>query len=374
MKFTCDQSDLNSCLSLVVKAVPSRPSHPVLANVLIKVDKELKMVCITGFDLSLGIQSAFSAVVEESGILTVPAKLFIDIVSRMEGDLSLALDSEDENLIHIKSGSGKYNIRGMSADEFPELPEITGDQIELPAKELIKGLKGTLFSASPDETKQVLTGVHIVVSSDQIEFASTDGHRLTRMQTPIEDGADIAMTIPARALKEVEKMLSLSANSSLESVAIRFDDSQIVFEMGTQKLTSRKLEGQYPIYNQLIPNKFTGSITIDRKAFLGSAERIGVLADQRNNILKCSIDHDAQSISLSVDAKEVGNGEESVAVQCDGDLKEIAFNIKYLTEGLKSLNCSEVQIQLNTATSPVVVKPLTGEKIIYLIMPVQLRN
>lgn len=372
MKFTCSQEDLNNCLSLVIKAVPGRPSHPVLANVLIKVDKEIQMVCITGFDLSLGIQSAFNAVVEESGILTVPAKLFIDIVSRMEGGLAIALDSEDENLIHIKSGSGKYNIRGMSADEFPELPEITGDQIELPAKELIKGLKGTLFSASPDESKQVLTGVHIVVSADEIEFASTDGHRLTRVQTPIEDGADLAMTIPAKALKEVEKMLS--ANPTLESVAIRFDDSQILFEMGTQRLTSRKLEGQYPIYNQLIPNKFTGSITIDRKALLGSAERIGVLADQRNNILKCSINYESQSISLSVDAKEVGNGEESVDVQCDGDLKEIAFNIKYLTEGLKSLNCSEVQIQLNTATSPVVVTPLTGEKIIYLIMPVQLRN
>ena len=371
MKFTCSQEDLNNCLSLVIKAVPGRPSHPVLANVLIKVDKEIQMVCITGFDLSLGIQSAFNAVVEESGTLTVPAKLFIDIVSRMEGDLSLALDSEDENLIHIKSGSGKYNIRGMSADEFPELPEITGDQIELPAKELIKGLKGTLFSASPDESKQVLTGVHIVVSADEIEFASTDGHRLTRVQTPIEGGTDLAMTIPAKALKEVEKML---VNSALESVAIRFDDSQILFEMGTQRLTSRKLEGQYPIYNQLIPNKFTGSITIDRKALLGSAERIGVLADQRNNILKCSINYESQSISLSVDAKEVGNGEESVDVQCDGDLKEIAFNIKYLTEGLKSLNCSEVQIQLNTATSPVVVTPLTGEKIIYLIMPVQLRN
>lgn len=372
MKFACDQSDLNNCLSLVVKAVPSRPSHPVLGNVLVKLSKELQMCCITGFDLSLGIQSAFTAEIEEEGMLTIPAKIFIDIVSRMEGSLSFNLDSEDENLIHIKSGSGSYNIRGMSADEFPELPEVKGDQIELPAKELIKGLKGTIFCASPDETKQVLTGVHIVVSEDQIEFASTDGHRLSRIQTPIEGGVDVSMTIPARALREVERMLL--ANPTLESASIRFDESQIVFEMGLQKLTSRKLEGQFPIYNQLIPNKFTGKINVDRKVFIASAERIGVLADQRNNILKCSIDYDSQSISLSVDAKEVGSGVESVPVQCDGDLEEIAFNIKYLIDGLKSLNSSEIQIQLNKATSPVVVKPLTGDKMIYLIMPVQLRN
>ena len=153
------------------------------------------------------------------------------------------------------------------------------------------------------------------------------------------------------------------------------DDSLIEFSVGNQLLICRKLEGQFPVYNQLIPNKHTNKITVDRRAFLLGVERIGVLADQRNNIIKCSLSDKNQNIALSVDAKEVGNGEEVMPAQLDSEEpKEIAFNVNYLTEGLKGLDSQEVQLQLNSATSPVVIQPLSGDKTLYLIMPVQLRN
>ena len=260
------------------------------------------------------------------------------------------------------------------------------DVINVPLEALIDGLRGTLFATSPDEAKQVLTGVHLKVQPDGLEFIATDGHRLAIVQTEIvtvKGGEEVEkvtkikefeVTIPAKALREVERMIGMGSSGS--SVALRFDESQMIFELGEQRLTSRKLDGQYPAYQELLPKKFTNQINVDRKKFLGAVERIAVLADQKNNILKCTIDSVNQEIYLSVDAQDVGSGRESMAAQISTDEpEEIAFNVKYLMEGLKAIpSASEISIQLNTATSPVVLNPLGGLRMTYLIMPVQLRS
>ncbi|MEB3342804.1 DNA polymerase III subunit beta [Okeania sp.] len=387
MKLTCTQSDLSSNLSLVSRAVPSRPNHPVLANVLLTADVENQRLELTGFDLSLGIRSSFPAVVETGGTFTLPAKLFNDIVSRLpDGNITID-DDEGEAVATLTSTSGRYQVRGMGGEEYPELPNVEdGGVVNLPPEALISGLKGTLFATSPDETKQVLTGVNLKVQPDGLVFAATDGHRLAIVETEsvtpedeeeteeVEEMPEFEATIPAKALREIERMIGMGKSGA--SVTLKFDESQVIFELGEQRLTSRKLEGQYPAYRQLLPNKFTNQINVDRKQFLGAVERIAVLADQKNNILKCSIDNVNQEISLSVEAQDVGSGKESLAAQISADEpEEIAFNVKYLIEGLKAIpSASEISIQLNTATTPVVLNPLGGLKMTYLIMPVQLRS
>ena len=188
MKLVCTQSHLSSHLSLVSRAVSSRPSHPILANVLLNADEATQRVSLSAFDLSLGIQTSFPAQVTTGGILTIPAKLLGDIVSRLpEGELALddGADNGDEGgiLVTLKYASGKYQMRGLGADEFPELPTIVdGDSAQLSAEAMIEGLRSALFAASGDETKQVLTGVHLSVQDDGLEFAATDGHRLAVVQ------------------------------------------------------------------------------------------------------------------------------------------------------------------------------------------------
>jgi DNA polymerase-3 subunit beta len=134
------------------------------------------------------------------------------------------------------------------------------------------------------------------------------------------------------------------------------------------------LEGQYPNYRQLIPRQFSRQLTVDRRSFLSALERIAVLADQKNNIVKLTLDTTAQELALSVDAQDVGSGREAIAAQITGDDLEIAFNVRYLMEGLKVLTTPEVQLQLTTATSPAILTPLGGTKMTYLVMPVQVRN
>ncbi len=389
MKLVCSQSDLNTHLSLTSRAVPSRPTHPILANVLLQADAANSQVSLTAFDLSLGIRTTFNAEVLQGGTITLPAKLLNDIVSRLpEGEITLddeTLETEDQSVgegltLTLTPKSGRYEVRAMGAEEFPELPVTENDKaIHLPASALIEGLGGSLFATSADETKQVLTGVHLTVKQDTLEFAATDGHRLAVVETTNENLNDdeeldsVQVTLPNKALRELERMLAHSSKED-EPVAMYFDEGQVVFEWQNQRLTSRTLEGQYPAYRQLIPNGFERELTLDRKQLISALERIAVLADQKNNIAKLSIDSESQEITLSVETQEIGSGMESMSAQIKGDDIDIAFNIKYLMEGLKALPSAEIQMQLNNNLAPVIFSPVGGVKMTYLAMPVQLRN
>jgi len=384
MKLTCIQSELNTNLSLVSRAVPSRPTHPILGNVLLVADAEAQKVTLTAFDLSLGIQTSFAATVETSGKLTIPAKLLSDIVSRLsEGEITLSEksgegDAEGSHIVTLTSASGRYQMRGMSADEFPALPQVQSETaISLPVEALKQGLGSTLFATSPDETKQVLIGVHLTVQQDGLEFAATDGHRLAVVETKnqSEDNQNVEsfqVTVPTRALKELERMIA--TKQPTDKVMLHFEQGQLVFQEGEQRLTSRTLEGTYPAYRQLIPVQFQRQVTIDRRQLLGAVERIGVLTDQKNNTVKFSIDSINQQLTLSVDAQDVGSGQESMPIQVSGDDLLIAFNVKYLIDGLKTLATTEIQMLINTADTPVILVPLGELKMTYLIMPVQIRD
>lgn len=381
MKLVCNQTDLSTNLSLVGRAVPSRPTHPVLANILLTADAGTQRVSLTGFDLSLGIQTSFPSNIETSGAITLPSKLLTDIVTRLSSDTDITLILEDEGMVNLMTGSGQYKVRGMDATEFPQLPLVeSGEAARLSLEALVEGLRGTLFATSSDETKQVLTGVHLRVQPEGLEFAATDGHRLAVVSTVNPEGEAglnsgieaFEVTIPGRALRDLERMVT--ARNTEDSIALYFDQGQTVFQWGDQYLTSRTLEGQYPNYQQLIPRQFERQVSLDRKLLVSALERIAVLADQKNNVVKLTFSQEQQRVTLSVEAQDVGSGQESLPAQISGDSLEIAFNVKYLMDGLKALPSSEIQIQLNTATSPVILTPLGELKMTYLVMPVQIRS
>ncbi|EKV02675.1 DNA polymerase III, beta subunit [Leptolyngbya sp. PCC 7375] len=375
MKFVCSQGDLNTHLSIVSRAVPSRPNKPVLANILVKVDEDAQRITLTSFDETLGIQTSFSAHVEEGGILTVPAKLLGDIVAKLPPEDLDFSQSNTEPVITLTCSAGEYQVRGMDATDYPNLPLVEDGQVaSVSAESILEGLRGALFATSSDETKQVLTGVHVVAEPENLEFAATDGHRLAVVQSVDDSGMDLAIdvTVPGKALRELERLLQ--SYQGTEPISLRFDPTQVVFELGHQRITTRLLEGQYPNYRQLIPKQFERQLTIDRKQLMSALERIGVLADQRNNIVKLSIAGSAQTLALSVEAQEVGSGREEMSAQVTGEDLDIAFNVRYLLEGLRALPSPEVQLQCNSATSPAILTPVSGLQMTYLVMPVQIRS
>lgn len=404
LNLTCEQADLSHHLASVGRAVASRPTLPILANVLLEADAETQRVALTAFDLNLGIRSEFDAQVEHSARTTLPAKLFSDIVSRLpSGKITLSQPQEGAP-VTLTSAAGQYQVRGLSAEDYPTLPEVgAGDggeaaqALELHIESLLQGIGHTLFAASGDETKQVLTGVHVKLLAGEgdpplLEFAATDGHRLATVQTelitfPVVRGTSSAgipselagqdlggvrldFTIPARTLRELERILS---NQAADTVQLRFDRAQVQFGLERHLITSRLLDGQYPDYNRLIPTQFERQVTLERRPLIESLERVGVFAAQKNDIIKFNLSSATQTLQISTEAPDVGSGQESLPVQMSGPDLELAFNVRYLLDALKVFHTQQVSLDLNGATQPAIWKPIGAMRLCYLVMPVQLR-
>ena len=380
MKLVCSQAELNASLQLVGRAVAARPTHPVLANVLLTADAATGRLSLTAFDLSLGIQTSLPAAVEASGAITLPARLFGEIVARLSADSPLCLSClEGEEQVELTSSGGSYRMRGMPADDFPDLPlNQTGTSIRLDAAALVRGLRATLFASSGDEAKQVLTGVHLRLDGAGLECAATDGHRLAVLHldhglTASSGGEPFDVTVPARSLRELERLLS--GRPSQEPLSLFCDQGQVVVLWADQVLTSRNIDGVYPNYAQLIPASFNRHVRLDRRAFIAGLERVAVLADQHNNVVTISADPAAGKVTIRADAQDVGSGSESLAASMEGDPIDIAFNVRYLLDGLKVMGGSEVVLKCNAPTTPAVLEPVgEPDAFVYLVMPVQIRT
>ena len=385
MNVVCSQCELNSALQLVSRAVATRPTHPVLANVLLTADAGSNRLSLTGFDLSLGIQTSLAASVETSGAITLPARLLGEIVSRLSSDspVTLAVDDSGEQ-VQLTSLSGSYQMRGMSADDYPDLPMVeSGMTLKLQPERLVQALKGTLFASSADEAKQLLTGVHLKFNQRALEAAATDGHRLAVLNvedalqdeavTDAVDDDGFAVTLPSRSLREVERLMA--SWRSDEPVSLFCDRGQVVFLAADQMVTSRTLEGTYPNYGQLIPDGFTRTFRMDRRALIAALERIAVLADQHNNVVKFSSQPEVGVVQISADAQDVGSGSESLPANLEGDAMQIAFNVRYLLDGLKAMGSDRIVLHCNAPTTPAVLRSEeASEAFTYLVMPVQIRS
>ena len=385
MKVVCSQSELNAALQLVSRAVATRPTHPVLANVLLTADAGTNRLSLTGFDLNLGIQTSLAASVDTSGAITLPARLLGEIVSRLASDSPITLATEESGeQVQLTSLSGSYQMRGLPADDYPELPMVeSGMTLKLQPAGLVQALKGTLFASSADEAKQLLTGVHLRFNAKALEAAATDGHRLAVLQVDdaLQDAASasddasegFAVTLPARSLREVERLMA--GWRSEDPVSLFCDRGQVVFLAADQMVTSRTLEGTYPNYGQLIPDGFNRTLALDRRGLIAALERIAVLADQHNNVVKFTSQPDEGVVQISADAQDVGSGSESLAASLTGDAIQIAFNVRYLLDGLKAMGSERVVLHCNAPTTPAVLKPEgDAEAFTYLVMPVQIRS
>ena len=234
----------------------------MLANVLLTADAGTDRLSLTGFDLNLGIQTSLPASVDSSGAATLPARLFGEIVSKLSSDSPVSLSSDaGADQVELTSSSGSYQMRGMPADDFPELPLVeNGTALRVDPASLLKALRATLFASSGDEAKQLLTGVHLRFNQKRLEAASTDGHRLAMLtvedalQTEISadeaEPDELAVTLPARSLREVERLMASWKGN--DPVSLFCERGQVVVLAADQMVTSRTLEGTYPNYRQLV--------------------------------------------------------------------------------------------------------------------------
>ena len=387
MEIVCQQSDLNIAIQLVNKAVASRPTHPILSNILFTADEVTNKISLTGFDLNLGIQTSFDASVDKSGAITIPSKILSEIVSKLpnESPVTLKVEEDTENIL-LKSDRGSFNLKGIASDDYPKLPFVeSGTSLDINPAGFLQALKLTMFSSSNDESKQLLTGVNFKFKDQSLESAATDGHRLAVVLTSegenfskleminnLNTGDDyLSVTIPTRSLREIEKLVNTKLKE--DTIKLFYDKGQVVFISSNQIITTRTLEGNYPNYAQLIPDNFSKVFKFERNLIINSLERIAVLADQQSSVVKININDD-NFASISADAQDIGNAKELLPVSFNCDQIEIAFNVRYLLEGLRVISSENILLKCNLPTTPAVLVPDDDSSFTYLVMPVQVRS
>ena len=380
MEIICNQNEFNNAIQLVNKAVASRPTHPILANLLITADKGTNKISLTGFDLNLGIQTSFEATVKKSGAITIPSKLLSEIVNKLPSETPIELDvDENSDNVSMKSDRGSFNLKGIPSDDYPNLPFVeSGTSLNIEPSSFLKALKLTIFASSSDDSKQLLTGVNFTFKQKYLESAATDGHRLAVVLIDnkeiilSEDEEELSVTIPTRSLREIEKLVSLKTSEN--AIKLFYDKGQVVFISSNQIITTRTLEGTYPNYSQLVPDTFSKIFIFNTKKLIEALERIAILADQQSSVVKIKLGENDLAL-ISADAQDIGSANESLPVSYDGDQFDIAFNVRYLLEGLKVISSENVLLKCNLPTTPAVLVPNDNiNSFTYLVMPVQVRS
>lgn len=378
MEFVIKKEELFNGIRVVERATAMKGLQPVLANILIEtIDKSTIKFCAT--DLDLTVIATVQAQVTEEGKITLPAKKLSEIVSRLSDNLiNFKLNSET-NIVNLTCKNTKFDIIGISASEFPHTIEniaeniklLEENAIEIEIKPLTKSIKQAAFAAAGYESNNLLSGVVCDISENILEMASTDGNRLARSREKInKKGKTGQFIIPSKTLQEFIKM---SAFIEEETVKIYTDKTKFIIKSENTMLISRLMEGQYPKYNQLIPQEYPKTAVVNISQLISSLERVAIMVNERTSIVK--FEFKENKLILTADTPDAGNSEDEIDVEYSSDEElKIAFNYRYVLDSLKNMETSEVKIGLNSGLSATVLKPNNEEDYICLIMPVQIRG
>lgn len=380
MKFRCERDDLLESVLFTTRAISNRATLPVLSGLRVEAT-ESGEVRVAATDLELTIETSFKAGVDEPGKVIVPGRLFGEMSrSLAAGQVSL-MTGEGE--VEIGSGRGQFRVKSLASDDYPALPGEDGAgapdaiRIELTGPELATALAQVVKSASPDESRQVLTGVLWEIGADKLTLAATDSYRLAVRDLPVAGGpAETRKVIlPARALSELARVLQSGAGASLVA---EVRENLISFRLapgeqqgsgaGESVISSRFIEGEFPNYRQLLPSGYTNKLTVDRDALLEVVHRVGLLA-QNNLPVKLQL---GAELEVSAHTPDVGEGQEVLDASYEGEPLVIAFNPQFLHDGGSVIQQSTLRLEAGDGLKPAILKGEGDESFTYLLMPVRL--
>jgi DNA polymerase-3 subunit beta len=363
------QENLARGLSVVSRAVSSRSTLPVLANVLLKTeDAGLKL---TATNLEIGITYWVPGKIDEDGATTVPARLLTDLVNSLPAGDKVELEVGAGDTLHLKAGRFQTHIKGIDAEEFPAI-QTAGDRptTRIAQNVLRRALAETAFAAASDEARPILTGVLARFEGDQLTLAAADNYRIAVKTVPILDPVpETSVVIPARALNELARVLA-DVDDPVE-VVLAASRNQVLFHLDGIDLVSRLIDGQFPNYQQVMPQAHATRAVLDREELLRAVRPAALIAHESANIVKLQIGGDGdQGVTVSANA-EVGDHVGQVEAAVEGDGTTIAFNARYLNDVLSNVTAEQFAIELNGPLSPGVFKPVGDERYVHVVMPVR---
>jgi DNA polymerase-3 subunit beta len=369
VKLSVMQENLARGLSVVSRAVSTRSTLPVLANVLLKTeDAGLKL---TATNLEIGITYWVPGKIDSDGATTVPAKLLTDYVNALQGGERVDLELTAGQTLHLRAGRYESHIKGIDADEFPAI-QTAGDRptTRIAQNVLRQALEETAFAAASDEARPILTGVLARFEGDTLTLAAADNYRIAVKTIPILDPVpDTSVVIPARALNELVRILA-DIDQPIEIVLAQARN-QILFHLEGIDLVSRLIDGQFPNYQQVLPQSHTTRAVLDREELLRAVRPAALIAHESAHIVKLQIEANGHAgITVSANA-EVGDHVGQVEAAVEGDGTTIAFNARYLADVLTNVDAEQFALELNGPLSPGVFKPVGDDRYVHVVMPVR---
>jgi len=362
LKATCPRDELTRALGIVSRGVSTRTTVQILAGILLQASGEKLDLAAT--DMELSLRTSLEAQVEAEGSVVVPGRLLLELARLLPGEEVSIEHKLEEAAVEVRSGSATYRLHTYNAEDFPRLPDAAAaDRHEVDREMLLETVARVSRSASRDESRPVLTGVLMRFEPGKLVMAATDSYRLSVKETATEGSVpELEAIVPARALGELVRIAQAG-----EGIELGVYENQVVFSTGDALLTTRRIDGQFPNYRQLVPEAFDHELTLPRDELLDVVRRVAVMA-QRNSPLRLRFAEG--ELTVSAQTQDVGEARESLPVSFAGEPLEIGFNAEFLRDGVESVSGEQLRLKLISPLRPAVLQG--DDDFLYLIMPIRL--
>lgn len=362
MKFRCEREVLADALATAGRAATGRTGAlPVLSG--LRLEQKGNKLTVTGTDLDLTIQLTIEVGGDRDGGVVLPARLSADIVRSLgQGKVEVAVEGEE---VSISNGRSNFVVRPLNFDDYPKLASPATSSVTLPAAEFGDALRQVVRAASTDEARPILTGVMMTAEGDGLRMVATDSYRLAVRDLVGQQvlKADQKVLVPGRALTELQRLVSGG-----DDVTMRLGDRDATFEVGSTRLTTRLIEGEFPNYRQLIPASHPNSLTVEREPLLEAIRRVKILAKDATPV---RLQMGGDTLRLTAITQDVGNATEELDAEFKGSELTVAFNPDYLAAGIEACNGTSVTLFTLDALKPAVVRGVGNDDYLYLLMPVR---
>jgi DNA polymerase III subunit beta len=363
LRITCAKDELAQALGVVSRALSTRTSVQILSGILLEARSgELRLAAT---DMELSLRASLAAQIEGDGAIVLPGKTLVDIARLLPGDEVTIEHKPAESVVHVTAGTASYTLNTYNPEDFPRLPELEAvSTFSVERESLLETIQRVARAASRDESRPVLTGVLVQFGGGKLTMAATDSYRLAVKETTFSGTVpDLEAIVPGRALQELARVAG-----SGDGVEIGVQENQVLFSTDGVWLTTRRIDGQFPNYRQLLPESFEHELTIPRVELLEVIRRASVMI-QRATPLQLRFAEG--ELTVIARTHEVGESQESLPVAYTGEVLEIGFNADFLRDGLELLDSDDVRVKLISPLRPAVIQG-EGDDFTYLVMPIRL--
>ena len=366
MKFSCEKYLLQSACGTASRAAASKSPIPDLEGLLLQASDRLT---VTGYDLKKGIYTQLEAEVKEQGSVVVGARLFGEMIRRLPDGI-VTISTDINNNVNVKCGKSEFNFMGISPEDYPEMPVVDGvNNIALPQKILGSMINQTIFAVADNDMRPIYTGTLFDIEGEELTLVAVDGYRLAKRSEKLESAKmeNCSFVVPGSALADIERI----CGDSEELVKISVGAKHISFSIGETVVVSRRLEGEFLNYKKSIPESFKYTVKVDRGEFMSAIDRVALIVSERNTSPVRMSFNDGSIDCLCV--TPIGRAEDVCTCEGSGEGLQIGFNDRYLKDALKAAAKEELNVCLNSASSPCIITAADGsENFTYMILPVRL--